>query len=58
MAVTYSGGNGPYGVATAGYGPAGQLLNLYYGDPVYENYIYETLTYNSLLQVTNMNLGG
>jgi RHS repeat-associated protein len=57
MAVTYSGGNGPYSVATAGYGPAGQLLNLYYGEPVYENYIYETLTYNSLLQVTNMNLG-
>jgi RHS repeat-associated protein len=45
-------------LATAGYGPAGQLLSLYYGDPYYENWVNETLNYNSLLQVTNMTVGG
>ena len=45
-------GNGPQGVATAGYGPAGQLLNLsYFG-------VSETRTYNSLLQLTRMTATG
>ena len=45
-------GNGPQGVATAGYRPAGQLLNLsYFG-------VSETRTYNSLLQLTRMTATG
>jgi hypothetical protein len=45
-------GNGTQGVATAGYGPAGQLLNLsYFG-------VNETRTYNSLLQLTRMTATG
>ena len=47
-------GNGPQPEASAGYGPAGELLNLsYFG-------VSETRTYNSLLQLTRMtaNPGG
>jgi len=41
-------GNGPQPEASAGYGPAGQMLNLsYFG-------VTETRTYNSLLQLTQM----
>ena len=47
-------GDGPQPVASAGYGPAGEVLNLsYFG-------VNETRTYNSLLQLTRMtaNPGG
>ena len=48
--------------ATATYGPANQLLTLSY-TPTYENgvggnYVNETRTYNSLLQVTNITASG
>src|ERR1039458_6224926 len=45
-------GNGTQGVATAGYGPAGQLLNLsYFG-------VNETRTDNRLLELTRMTATG
>ena len=41
-------------VAAAGYGPAGQMLNLSYWDSIYGPRVNETFNYNALLQVTQM----